>query len=110
MKHQQQTAFENMRENEKLLVTSNFSFSHNVFYSDNCVPIWPYFSTQIIVSPFGHIFDILSLFAAELEEPKIFVSGKGLKKLVQKMEAAAMNEVIQKGISDIQTVKGQSKL
>ena len=26
---------------------------------------------QIIVSPFVHIFDIISLFAAELEEPKI---------------------------------------
>ena len=26
---------------------------------------------QIIVSPFVHIFDIISLFAAELEEPKL---------------------------------------
>ena len=26
---------------------------------------------QIIVSPFVHIFDIISLFAAELEEPSI---------------------------------------
>ena len=32
---------------------------------------------QIIVSPFVHIFDI-SLFAAELEEPKICISGKVL--------------------------------
>ena len=31
---------------------------------------------QIIVSPFDHIFDIISLFAAELEEPKIGISGK----------------------------------
>ena len=33
---------------------------------------------QIIVSPFIHIFDIISLFAAELGEPKIGISGKGL--------------------------------
>ena len=35
---------------------------------------------QIIVSPFVYIFDVISLFAAELEEPKISVSGKGLTK------------------------------
>ena len=34
---------------------------------------------QIIVSPFVHIFDIISLFAVELKEPKIGTSGKGLK-------------------------------
>ena len=33
---------------------------------------------QIIVSPFVHIFDIISLFAAEFEDPKISISGKGL--------------------------------
>ena len=43
-------------EKKKLLVMSNFSFSHNVFYSDNC-------------TPFVHIFDLIFLFAAELEEP-----------------------------------------
>ena len=41
---------------------SNFSFSHNVFYF------------QIISSQF----DIISLFAAEFEEPKIGISGKEL--------------------------------
>ena len=30
----------------------------------------------MIVSPFIHIFDIISLFAAELEEPEIGISGK----------------------------------
>ena len=34
---------------------------------------------QIIVSPFVHIFDIISLVAFELEESKIGISGKGLK-------------------------------
>ena len=34
---------------------------------------------QIIVSPFVHIFDIISLVAFDLEEPKIGISGKGLK-------------------------------
>ena len=33
---------------------------------------------QIIVSPFVHILDIISLFAAELEEPENGISGKGL--------------------------------
>ena len=39
------------------------------------------FSTQnqIIVSPFVHIFDIITLFAAECEDPKISISGEGLK-------------------------------
>ena len=32
---------------------------------------------QIIVSLFVHIFDIISLRAPELEEPKIDISGKG---------------------------------
>ena len=34
---------------------------------------------QIILSPFGHIFDIISLFAAEFKEPKIGVSGTKLR-------------------------------
>ena len=34
---------------------------------------------QIIVSPLVHIFDIISLFAAELEDPRIGISGKGLR-------------------------------
>ena len=33
---------------------------------------------QIIVSLFINIFDIISLFAAEFEEPKIGISGQGL--------------------------------
>ena len=36
---------------------------------------------QITVSPFVHIFAIIYLFAAELEEPKIGISGKGLTHL-----------------------------
>ena len=46
---------------------SDFFFSHNVFYS-----------IRKIISPFVNIFDIISLFAAELEEPKIGMWGKGL--------------------------------
>ena len=47
-------------EKEKLLVTSNFFFSHNVFNS-----------IRQIVSVFVHIFDIISFLAVELEVPKI---------------------------------------
>ena len=38
---------------------------------------------QIIVSPFVHVFDIISLFAAELEEPKIGISVEGLTTLLR---------------------------
>ena len=34
---------------------------------------------QKTVSPFVHIFDIISIFVIELEGPKIGISGKGLK-------------------------------
>ena len=42
-------------------------------------PFFPqyFLLTKVIVSPFVHIFDI-SLFAVQLEEPKIRILGKGL--------------------------------
>ena len=54
-------------EKKKLLVTSNFSFSHNVVFpqSDNC-------------TSFVHISGIIFLFVAELEKPKNGVSGNAL--------------------------------
>ena len=64
--HQQQL-LKTLWEREKLLVMSNFSFFHNVFNS-----------YRIIVYPFVHVFDIISFFAAELEEPKIGIWGRGL--------------------------------
>ena len=64
--HQKQKTFKNIVGIEELLVMSNFFFSHNVFYSDNC-------------TPFVRIFYIISLFAAELAEPKIGLLGKGLR-------------------------------
>ena len=60
--HQQQTAFEN------IVGKGEFCPFPQCFLLD-----------QIIVSPFVHISDIISLFAAEFEEPKIGMSGKGLK-------------------------------
>ena len=36
-------------------------------------------SKQIIVSPFVHLFAVISLFSTDLEKPKIGISGKGLK-------------------------------
>ena len=49
------------------LLNKQLLLSHNVFYSSHDV------------SPFVHIFDIISLFAAELEKPKIGISGKELR-------------------------------
>ena len=65
--HQQQTAFENIE--GKGEIASNEQFLH----FPQC-----FLLNQIIVSPFVHIFDIISLVAFELEEPKIAISGKGL--------------------------------
>ena len=51
---------------------------------------------QIIVSPFVHIFAIISLFAAELEEPKIGISGKGLKLVQSYPVSAAATDFVDK--------------
>ena len=65
--HQQQTAFENIAEKEEIVRYEQFLLSPQCFLIN-----------QKIVSPFVNIFDTISLFAAELEEPKIGISGKGL--------------------------------
>ena len=58
--HQLQTAFENIVEKEEIARNEQFLLFPQCFLLN-----------QKIVSPFVNIFDILSLFAAELEEPKI---------------------------------------
>ena len=59
--HQQQTAFENIE--GKGEIARNKQFLH----FPQC-----FLLNQILVSPFVHFFfDIISLFAAELEDPKI---------------------------------------
>ena len=66
--HQHSTAFENIVGKGEIACNQQF------LLFPQCFPL-----NQIVVSPFVHIFDIISLFAAELEEPKIGLSGKGLK-------------------------------
>ena len=61
--HQQQTAFEK--------IVGKGEIARNVF--PQC-----FLLNQIIVPSFVHIFEIISLFPAELLEPKIGVSGRGL--------------------------------
>ena len=58
--HQQQTAFENIVGNGEIARNEQFLLFQQYFLLN-----------QIIVSPSVHIFDIIPLFAAELEEPKI---------------------------------------
>ena len=58
--HQQQTAFENIKGKEEIALNEKFLLFSQCFLLN-----------QIIVFPFVHIFDIISLFAVELEEPKI---------------------------------------
>ena len=58
--HQQQTAFENIVGKEEIARNEQFL-------------LFPQCSllSQINVSPFVHVFDIISLFSTEFEEPKI---------------------------------------
>ena len=58
--HQQQTAFENIEGKEEIAHNEQF------LLFPQCFLLY-----QKIVSTFVNIFDIVSLFAAELEEPKI---------------------------------------
>ena len=67
MKHQQQKILKTLWEKGKLLLKKQ------LLHFPQC-----FLLNQIIVSPFVHIFDIMSLVAFELEEPKIGISGKGL--------------------------------
>ena len=69
--HQYQTAFENIVGKGKIAPKEQFLFFPQCFLPN-----------QIIVSPFVNIFDIISLFAGELEKPKIGISGKGLTTLL----------------------------
>ena len=66
--HQQQTTFENILGKGEIACNEQFLLFPQCFLLN-----------QITVSPFVHIFDIISLFAAEFEKPKIGIWGKGLK-------------------------------
>ena len=59
--HQQQTAFENIVGKEEIARNEQFLFQQ-------C-----FLLNQKRVSPFVNIYDIICLFAAELEEPKICI-------------------------------------
>ena len=67
--YQKQTAFENIVGKGEIARNEQFLLFPQFFLLN-----------QITVSPFVHIFDIISLFAGELEEPKIGTSGKRLSK------------------------------
>ena len=67
--HQQQMAFENTVGKGEIACNKQFLLFPQCFLLN-----------QKIVSPFVHIFDIISLFAPEFEKHKIDISGKGLKK------------------------------
>ena len=68
--HQQQRALENIVGKEEIGRNKQFLLFPQRFptQSENC-------------SPFVNILDIISLFAAELEKPKIGISGKGINLL-----------------------------
>ena len=64
--HQQQTAFENIVGKEDIAHNEQFLLFPQCFLLH-----------QKIVSLFGNIYDIISLIAAELEEPKLACEAKG---------------------------------
>ena len=66
--HQQQTAFENIVRKEEIARNEQFLLFPECFQLN-----------QKIIPPFVNIYDIISLFATELEEPKIGMSGTELK-------------------------------
>ena len=63
--HQQQTAFENIVGKGEIAHNEQFLLFPQCFLLN-----------QITVTLFVHIFDIISLFAAEFEEPKVGIQGK----------------------------------
>ena len=65
--HQQQAALENIVGKGEIARHEQFLLFPQCFLLN-----------QVIVSPFVHIFDIICLFAVELEKPKIGTSGNGL--------------------------------
>ena len=65
--HQQQTTFENIVGKEEIDCNEQFLLFPQCFLLN-----------QKIVFSFVNIFDIISFFAAEMEEPRIGISGKGL--------------------------------
>ena len=65
--HQRQAAFENIGRKEEIACNQQFLLFSQCFLLN-----------QEVVSPFVNTLDIISLFAAELEEPEIGISGKGL--------------------------------
>ena len=71
--HQQQRAFENIERKGETAGNEQFLLFPQCFLL-----------SQRITCPFVHIFHIISLFAAELEETKIGISGKGIADLLSK--------------------------
>ena len=65
--HQEQTAFENIVGKEEIARNEQFLLFPQCFLLN-----------QVNLLSFFHIFDVMSLFAAELEESKIGISNKGL--------------------------------
>ena len=62
------------KKNENIVVKGEIARNEQFLLFPQC-----FLLNQIIVSPFVHIFYIMSLFAAELEEPKIGISSKKVK-------------------------------
>ena len=76
--HQQQTAFANIEGKGEIARNEQF------LLFPQCLQL-----NQITVSPFVPIFDIISLFAVELEEPKICILGKRLIYLMDASQQAS---------------------
>ena len=99
--HDQQTAFKNIVGKGEIARNEQFLLFPQCFLLN-----------QIIVSPFVNSFDIISLFAAELEEPKLSQWGKGLNKwifLVHKRGSTEQYSSTQANLSRILTLYQTAK-
>ena len=83
--YQQETAFENIVGKEEIAHNEQFLLFPQCFRLN-----------QEIISTFVNIFEIVSLFTAELEKPKIGISGKGLKLLIKYTYSYPFNQTKKK--------------
>ena len=94
MTHRQQKAFENIVGKEEIAHNEQFLLFPQCFLLN-----------PIIVSPFVHIYDIISLFATELEKSKIGISSNGLIFISDDFQQKFVDEVFTGLVKMLQHVK-----
>ena len=94
--HQQQAALENIVGKGEIARNEQFLLFPQCFLLN-----------QIIASPFVHTFHIISLFAAEFEEPEFGIPGKELMSLDANQLYASLYQATRLGVLSSSMVKCQ---